>query len=263
MSPRREVSAADGSRISYEVAGVGPYLLIVPALLQSAALWREMGYVDRLATDHRVIVMDPLGHGESDRPHDPAVYGVEQAVGHVIAVLENEGIERATLWGFGAGAETVVDTARRRPDVVDAVVIGGTFLGDFAEGMREIGGDLTELTDKCASALEAGDWDAYFALMQDPVPLDVRRDRADANDPAAIAAVLRSDLRRARGFLKPSVPTFAYWAEDAFIHPHNRELVERLPIEWMVVPGLVSDAPELVDAVVTRVRRFLESAVRS
>lgn len=261
MGPRREVFAADGSRISYEVAGTGPSLLIVPALFQSAASWRELGYVDRLAADHRIIVMDPLGHGASDRPHDPEAYEAEAAVTHLTAVLENEGIAEATLWGYARGAETVVYAARRRPDIVEAVVVGDMYLGDYADGIRGIGGDLRMLTEQLASALEAGDWDTYFDLRMHDLSPEARRARRAANDPAAIAAILRSDLRRPRGFLKPPAPTLAYWAADDLIARPNRALAERLPIEWAVVPGPAADAPDVVDAVVSRVRQFLRTVV--
>jgi pimeloyl-ACP methyl ester carboxylesterase len=37
--------------------------------------WRQPGVFDKLARDFRVIALDCRGHGQSDKPHDPASYG--------------------------------------------------------------------------------------------------------------------------------------------------------------------------------------------
>ncbi len=63
-----------GYTISYEDAGVGPVIMLIPGATMSAADWRDAGYVDRLASTHRVLSVDPLGNGQSDKPHDPDAY---------------------------------------------------------------------------------------------------------------------------------------------------------------------------------------------
>ena len=55
-----------GHTISYEAAGVGPVIVLIPGATMSAADWREAGYVDRLTPNHRVLSVDPLGNGLSD-----------------------------------------------------------------------------------------------------------------------------------------------------------------------------------------------------
>jgi pimeloyl-ACP methyl ester carboxylesterase len=59
-----------GYRISYDDAGAGPVILLIPGSTMSAGDWRDAGYVDLLATTHRVLSVDPLGLGLSDKPHD-------------------------------------------------------------------------------------------------------------------------------------------------------------------------------------------------
>ena len=54
--------------ISYSVTGSGPGLLLVPGFSQWAGQWAEAGYVDALSHRYRVVVVDPLGHGDSDKP---------------------------------------------------------------------------------------------------------------------------------------------------------------------------------------------------
>ena len=42
-----------GYTISYDDAGVGPVIVLIPGATMSVADWRDAGYVDRLASSHR------------------------------------------------------------------------------------------------------------------------------------------------------------------------------------------------------------------
>ena len=63
-----------GFDISYRVDGEGPPLLLLHGWSRWADDWWEAGYGEKLASDYRVISVDWIGHGESDKPHDPADY---------------------------------------------------------------------------------------------------------------------------------------------------------------------------------------------
>ncbi|MGD9676181.1 MAG: alpha/beta fold hydrolase, partial [Candidatus Bipolaricaulia bacterium] len=63
-----------GVRIHYEVEGAGPALLLHHWTFASLDVWHELGYVDALAPDHRLLLMDSRGHGKSDAPHDALAY---------------------------------------------------------------------------------------------------------------------------------------------------------------------------------------------
>jgi pimeloyl-ACP methyl ester carboxylesterase len=52
--------------------------------------WHENGWVDELSRDRRVILMDLRGHGRSDKPHAPALYGWPLNAADAIAVLDAE-----------------------------------------------------------------------------------------------------------------------------------------------------------------------------
>jgi len=78
--------------------GTGSAVLLIPGLMQSAADYRQAGYVDRLAGTRRVLVVDPLGHGQSDKPHEADAYRAPDVAADVIAVLDAAGLETATLW---------------------------------------------------------------------------------------------------------------------------------------------------------------------
>jgi len=65
--------------------------------MQSAADYREAGYVDQLAATLRVLIVGPLGHGQSDKPHDAVAYRAPGVAVDVIAVMDAAGLEKATL----------------------------------------------------------------------------------------------------------------------------------------------------------------------
>jgi hypothetical protein len=88
-----------GYTISYEDAGVGSVIVLIPGATMSAADWRDAGYVDRLAPNHRVLSVDPLGNGLSDKPHDADAYGWPAVAADVLAVMDAQ-----TLTGRSCGA---------------------------------------------------------------------------------------------------------------------------------------------------------------
>ncbi len=66
----------DGIRIHYEVEGNGPPLVLLHGLSDSIESWYEFGYVERLKDEFQLIMIEARGHGESDKPHDPAAYNL-------------------------------------------------------------------------------------------------------------------------------------------------------------------------------------------
>jgi hypothetical protein len=56
--------------------------------------WIDCGYVDALKADHRVILLDSRGHGESDKPRDPRAYDLALRASDVLAVLDELGVQK-------------------------------------------------------------------------------------------------------------------------------------------------------------------------
>ncbi len=229
MSLRREVVSQDEHRISYLVEGAGPVVVMLPAMLQSASRWEALGYVERFSDRYRVIVIDLLGRGESDRPYDPAAYGPESLVASVSAVLAGEGARQAALWGFAGGAEVAGLVARRRPALVRAAVFGGLYLGDVIGGLRDVGVEAEALIERCAEALERGDWDEYFKTVPVDIPAHLQSSYAETNTEG-----------------------------DSFAGQNSR-LSESMPIDSAVIPGGHADAFLNVERVAAEVDPFLSA----
>ena len=58
-----QTTSSRGYTIGFEEAGSGPAIVLIPGATMSAGDWRDAGYVDLLATSHRVLSVDPLGNG--------------------------------------------------------------------------------------------------------------------------------------------------------------------------------------------------------
>ncbi len=114
-----------GVRIWYEREGSGPPILLHHGFTASLEDWRDDGYVEMMKDDYELILMDPRGHGGSDKPHDPSAYARVTQVADVTAVLDDAGIEQAVYWGYSMGGRVGYGVAQYAPERFRALIIGG------------------------------------------------------------------------------------------------------------------------------------------
>jgi len=126
-----------GHKISYRTEGTGTPLVLLCGFSRWADNWWDVGYVEQLADTYRVVAIDRLGHGGSDKPHDPAEYLEHLIVADIVAVLDAEGIDRAIVWGFSMGARNAASVAQLEPTRVSALVCGGGAPLPARPGRRE------------------------------------------------------------------------------------------------------------------------------
>lgn len=88
--------------------------------------WRRVGWLGAFERRRvRAIAFDLPGHGESDKPHDPAAYGTDVLVADLVAALDQLDIPSATLMGYSMGARLALATALARPERFDRLILGG------------------------------------------------------------------------------------------------------------------------------------------
>lgn len=116
-----------GVRIHYTDEGSGPPVVLVHGLTSSADRnWRRPGTIDALLkAGLRVVAIDCRGHGESDKPHDPAAYASGRMGGDVIALMDHLGLETADLVGYSMGGMIATSLLTRRPERFRRVIISG------------------------------------------------------------------------------------------------------------------------------------------
>lgn len=121
------VTAPDGVRIAYEIVGQGEPVVLVHGFGASRNQnWREPGWYQTLTgAGYRVIALDCRGHGESDKPHDPAAYAGSIMSDDVLAVMRAAGRERASVMGYSMGAMLTLRFAHDHPEAITRGVLGG------------------------------------------------------------------------------------------------------------------------------------------
>ena len=124
----------DGVRIHYEVEGEGPTLVVLPGLGTSMIdAWPLVGGSGAFPK-RKVILVDPRGHGKSDKPRDPKAHKIEAYREDVRAVLDATGVETAVFWAFSDGANVGCAFAEAYPRRTVALISqDGILAADLCE----------------------------------------------------------------------------------------------------------------------------------
>jgi pimeloyl-ACP methyl ester carboxylesterase len=113
----------DGHRLAYTTYGEGPRVLVlVHGLLLSQRMHAELAkaLADR---GNRVVTLDLLGHGRSDRPPDMWRYSMTTFGAEVIALLDHLEVDEAVVLGTSLGANTALEAVALAPERLRGMVI--------------------------------------------------------------------------------------------------------------------------------------------
>ena len=113
----------EGHRLVYDEYGEGDRLVVLlPGLLFSRRMHRPLA--ETLAgRDHRVMCLDLLGHGDSDRPEAMWEYSMTNFGRQTIALLDHLGVEQAVVGGTSLGANTTLEAAAHAPERLRGMLI--------------------------------------------------------------------------------------------------------------------------------------------
>lgn len=103
----------DGLRYHYVDEGRGEPLLMVHGNPTWSFAWRNL--IKQLSRDHRVLAVDHIGCGFSDKPQEYP-YTLAQHVANLQRFVERLGLERITLFAHDWGGAIGVGTAVRLPE---------------------------------------------------------------------------------------------------------------------------------------------------
>ncbi len=99
------IQSSDGIKIHYQTAGsdLNPVLVMVHGFYGSLDNWFDYGYVEVLAKDFFLVMVDVRGHGLSGKPTTPDPYSQTQRAQDILCVLDAIQCERAFYYGYSMG----------------------------------------------------------------------------------------------------------------------------------------------------------------
>lgn len=108
-----------GFKIHYREAGQGPTVILLHGLGGDGSRWTPL--TSTLAGDFRVIALDQIGFGQSDKPL--ANYNHAMLAEFLVEFIKTANIGKATLVGHSMGGFVAVYAAVHHPDLVDRLVL--------------------------------------------------------------------------------------------------------------------------------------------
>jgi pimeloyl-ACP methyl ester carboxylesterase len=113
----------DGHRLVYDEYGEGgDVVVLLPGLLLSRKMQDPLA---RALADrgNRVISLDLLGHGESDRPVDMWRYTMTLFAEQVVGLLDHLDVRRAVVGGTSLGANVTLEAAVLAPGRMQGLIV--------------------------------------------------------------------------------------------------------------------------------------------
>jgi pimeloyl-ACP methyl ester carboxylesterase len=123
-----------GHRIVYDVHGEGErVLLLIHGLLMNRRMY------DRLAPEmasrgNRVVTVDLLGHGDSDKPTDMRIYSMSSFAKQVAALVEHLELRAPVVGGTSLGANVSLELAVHHPQRAGGLLMEMPVLEDALVG---------------------------------------------------------------------------------------------------------------------------------
>lgn len=114
----------DGQRMHYIDEGEGQVIVMVHGNPTWSYYYRHI--IERLKRTHRVIALDHIGSGLSDKPEDEGYYRLRQHIDNLFALLDQLAITKYSLIVHDWGGAIGMGLATRYPERVERVVILNT-----------------------------------------------------------------------------------------------------------------------------------------
>lgn len=253
-------SLADGERhvltygqyqLNYEVYGSGDRVLVwLHGLLLDANLSR--GLAKALATrGNRVVLLDLLGHGRSEKPRHSGAHRMDLYAEQVLCLLDELGVDKVVLGGVSLGTNVSLLAAVRAPETVRGLVLEMPVLESAAPAAAltfvplllqvRYARTALRLVSRVVSRLPSSGFGPLDSLLS-----------AVGSDPEEIAAVLHGVLM---GPIAPTVEQREAITVPALVLGHGIDLIHSFADARRL-------ARQLPDARLIRTRTFAELWVR-
>jgi len=138
---------SNGVKIHYVVEGNGEPVILVHGYTASIQReWRRTNVLPTLSEQFRVIALDSRGHGQSDKPLDPTMYGTEMA-GDIVRLMDHLKLKKAHLVGYSLGGIITEYLVVNHPERWQSATIGGMGWLKADDKRLALMGNLAQLLD--------------------------------------------------------------------------------------------------------------------
>jgi pimeloyl-ACP methyl ester carboxylesterase len=126
-------AVVDGTRIHYQEAGPenGPVVFLIHGFCASNLIWSEV-FLGIAAAGYRVIAPDLIGFGFSEKPGN-AEYTIEMQARMIVRLMDELGIERASLVGSSYGGAVAAFCALDYSDRVEKLCLVDAVINNHAK----------------------------------------------------------------------------------------------------------------------------------
>ena len=120
------VRSYDGTRIYYLSQGEGVPLMLCDGIGCDGYVWKYL--TERFRPTNRLVHYHYRGHANSDKPTNGNHYTIQDNVRDMIAVMDDDGVEKAVLLGHSMGAQVILEAYRMHPErVLGLIPVCGSY----------------------------------------------------------------------------------------------------------------------------------------
>jgi len=112
--------SVQGYNLHYVEAGEGQPILLIPGAFSTYRHWNRI--IPYLSEHYKLLCLDYLGVGDSDKPKSGFGYTIEEQADLVVKMIEALQIQKVHILGVSYGGAIALNLAARYPEKVDMII---------------------------------------------------------------------------------------------------------------------------------------------
>ena len=158
----------NGHHYDLQISGGGEALLLLHGFSGDKTNWEELRA--GLQEQYRVIAVDILGHGASDKPSQVCAYRMERVACDIVSLLDEMQIPECHLLGYSMGGRLALHLALHYPARCRSLILESASPGLAVENERE---QRRRDDESLAERIQTMGVDVVRRLLGEAAPLEI------------------------------------------------------------------------------------------